>query len=448
MLERFQKVLSELTGEDPGGQRFLLAVSGGLDSVVLLRLFARSGYAFAVAHGNFALRGAESDADERFVHALAEQSGVPVFSCRFPTQDHARARRISIQMAARDLRYEWLETVRREQGFDWLVTAHHWNDSLETFFINLLRGSGLRGLVGIPPRNDRILRPLNGFTRAALEAFYQEEGLVHREDASNAETYYLRNQIRHLLVPVLRRIQPGFEKQLDRTFHALRGALQIYAHALQNLRQTCVETKDNRVLIHWPRLEEHPAAAAVCFELLAPYGFRPEQAESIWKGRNRQSGQLFFAPDFQLLIDRETFILEKRILKNSLLWVDIDQAGSYELPQGQLSLTYDAGALPPEWPDGGREALVSAEELLFPLLCRPWAPGDFLYPLGMKGKRKKVQDILTDSKIDRFAKDRALVLENGDGRIIWLIGYRLDERFKLNKDNEQPFWRITYSGIS
>ncbi|MBK7476396.1 MAG: tRNA lysidine(34) synthetase TilS [Haliscomenobacter sp.] len=448
MLERFQKALIGLTGEDPGRQRFLLAVSGGLDSVVLLRLFALSGYSFAVAHGNFALRGAESDADERFVHALAEQSGVPVFSCRFPTQDHARARRISIQMAARDLRYEWLETVRREQGFDWLVTAHHWNDSLETFFINLLRGSGLRGLAGIPARNDRILRPLNGFTRAALESFYQEQGLIHREDASNTETYYLRNQIRLLLLPVLRHIQPGFERQMDHTFHALRGALQIYAYALQNLRQTCVETKDSRVLIHWPRLEGHPAAAAVCFELLAPYGFRPEQAESIWKGRKGQPGQLFFAADFQLLIDRETFILEKRILVNSPFSVEIDQAGVYMLPEGQLSLTFAAGALPPEWPDGGREVLVNAEKLQFPLHCRPWAPGDFLYPLGMKGKRKKVQDILTDSKIDRFAKDRALVLENGDGRIIWLIGYRLDERFKLNKDNEQPFWRITHSGIS
>ena len=448
MLEGFQKALSELTGQDPGGQRFLLAVSGGLDSVVLLRLFARSGYSFAVAHGNFGLRGPESDADEVFVHALAEQSGVPFFSRRFPTRDHARARRISIQMAARELRYEWLETVRREQGFNWLVTAHHWNDSLETFFINLFRGSGLRGLVGIPARNDRILRPLNGFTRAALEAFYQEEGLVHREDASNAETYYLRNQIRRLLLPILHRMQPGFEKQMDRSFLALRGALQIYAQALQDLRQTCVEAKGDRVLIHWPRLEGHPAAAAVCFELLSPYGFRAEQAESIWKGRNRQPGQLFFAPDFQLLIDRETFILEKRILQNNPLLVDIDQAGSYELPEGQLSLTYDAGVLPPVWPEGGREALVSAEELFFPLHCRPWAPGDFLHPLGMKGKRKKVQDILTDSKIDRFAKDRALVLENGDGRIIWLIGYRLDERFKLNKDNEQPFWRITYSGIS
>ncbi|MBK6950322.1 MAG: tRNA lysidine(34) synthetase TilS [Haliscomenobacter sp.] len=336
MLERFQKALIGLTGEDPGRQRFLLAVSGGLDSVVLLRLFALSGYSFAIAHCNFALRSAESDADERFVHTLAEQSGVPVFSRRFPTRDHARTRRISIQMAARELRYEWLETVRREQGFDWLVTAHHWNDSLETFFINLLRGSGLRGLAGIPARNDRILRPLNGFTRAALESFYQEQGLIHREDASNTETYYLRNQIRLLLLPVLRHIQPGFERQMDHTFHALRGALQIYAYALQNLRQTCVETKDSRVLIHWPRLEGHPAAAAVCFELLAPYGFRPEQAESIWKGRKGQPGQLFFAADFQLLIDRETFILEKRILVNSPFSVEIDQAGVYMLPEGQL----------------------------------------------------------------------------------------------------------------
>ncbi len=448
MLEPFQKALKELTGEDPGSRRFLLAVSGGLDSVVLLRLFARSGYHFAIAHCNFTLRGAESDADELFVRTLAEQSGVPFFTCRFNTRDHARTRRISIQMAARELRYAWLETVRQEQGFDWLVTAHHWNDSLETFFINLLRGSGLRGLVGIPARNERILRPLNGFTRAALEAFYQDERLLHREDASNAETYYLRNQVRSFLLPVLRRIQPGFEKRMDRSFQALRGALQIYTQALQDLRKTCVEEKGGRVLIHWSRFEGHPAAATVCLELLAPYGFRAEQAETIWKGRKGQPGQLFYTPDFQLLTDRETFILEKRIIQDSPLMLEIDQAGEYVLPEGQLSLTYATGALPPEWPDGKREALVSAEQLLFPLQCRPWAPGDFLYPLGMNGKRKKVQDILTDSKIDRFSKDRALVLENGDGRIIWLIGYRLDERFKLDKDKERPFWRITYSGIS
>ncbi|MBK8653259.1 MAG: hypothetical protein IPN20_05060 [Haliscomenobacter sp.] len=182
------------------------------------------------------------------------------------------------------------------------------------------------------------------------------------------------------------------------------------------------------------------------FWTACPYGFRPEQAESIWKGRNRQSGQLFFAPDFQLLIDRETFILEKRILKNSLLWVDIDQAGSYELPQGRLSLTYDAGPCLRNGRTEGRKRWSAPRTLVSPPL-QALGAGRFSVSLGDERKRKS-SGYLTDNKIDRFAKDRALVLENGDGRIIWLIGYRLDERFKLNKDNEQPFWRITYSGIS
>lgn len=419
--------LTALTGAQPTGQRFLVAVSGGLDSVVLAHAFRQNLLEFGIAHCNFRLRGDDSDADETFVGQLADTFACPFFSRRFDTRAYAREAGISIQMAARELRYHWLENTRSIAGYDWIATAHHLDDTLETFFINFIRGSGLRGLSGIPAKNGQVIRPFHQVTREDLEKYYDYYQLTHREDKSNAETIYLRNKIRHHILPVLRQIEPGILKKSAQNFETMHDALLLYDHTLEKIRAAACTSSAHRVVLDWTKIEPFPAPASILFELLAPFGLNAAQCRQAWDIRNGQPGKSFYSNTHILLIDREHFILEPH--KNNPPITIAIEAGEQKIlfPEGHLHFDWHSGGRPGD----NNTAIISATTLSYPLILRKWRPGDRFCPAGMGGRHKKIQDLLTDLKLDRLRKQRIWVLENGDGNIIWVIGLRQDQRFTL-----------------
>jgi tRNA(Ile)-lysidine synthase len=417
--------LAALTGAPPDGQRFLLAVSGGLDSVVLAHLFRQNALEFGIAHCNFSLRGGDSGADEAFVGQLAGELGSPFFFRRFDTRAYARAVGASIQMAARELRYQWLEEVRCAEGYDWIATAHHLDDTLETFFINFIRGAGLRGLSGIPAKNGQVIRPFYRLCREDLEKYYRLNQLVHREDHSNAETTYLRNKIRHHIIPILRQIAPGILKKSAHNFESLHDALLLYDHTLEKIRAATCVISGQRILLDWTQIEPLPSPASILFELLAPFGLNAAQCRQAWDIRYGQPGKSFSSGTHILLIDRDRFILEP--CKNNPPQTIAIEAGEQEIlfPEGHLHFDWHTG----DTPGDKNTATISTTALSYPLILRKWRPGDRFCPAGMGGKHKKIQDLLTDLRLDRLRKQRIWVLENGDGNIIWVIGTRQDQRF-------------------
>lgn len=435
--------LRALTGNNPEKQRFLLAVSGGLDSVMLTNAFRENALQFGIAHCNFQLRGKDSDEDEIFVRKLANESAAPFFVKRFDTLNLADQTGSSIQMTARNLRYDWLEQVRAEHGYDWIVTAHHLDDALETFFINFLRGSGLRGLTGIPERNGNVIRPFLSCTREELEQEYYRKGLSHREDATNAETTYLRNKIRHQLLPILRQIEPGILNRAAQNFSALREALQIHDYTIQGIRDTILIREGQRVYIEWTKLEQLPAPQAVLLELLHPYGFNETQCRKAWEIRTGQPGKIFETREHLLVLDRKRYILEPRSEEPSAR-ISIQNAQTEaQFPGGRLEIKILS--IPPE-PTTGQPAIIylPLRMLQFPLVLRKWQPGDHFCPYGMGGKHKKVQDYLTDLRMDRLFKSQVWILTNGDGEIIWLPGLRQDERFRYSGNTADSCLEIRF----
>ncbi len=414
----------------PGNRPTLLAVSGGLDSVVMTHLFQAAEFSFGIAHCNFQLRAEESDGDELFVQALAIQLQVPFFIKRFNTSAYADLNGLSMQMAARDLRYTWFESLRVAHGFGQLATAHHGNDSTETVLLHFARGTGLAGLTGIPVRNGAVVRPLLFATRAGIETYAQENGLTWREDRSNATDDYIRNFVRHNLVPLFQSLNPNFLATTARTIRRLR-ATQDNAAFLLRQYFALPEQADQHFSIDKKRLAQLPDARQALQAVLTPYGFTDEQARQLAANAD-QIGLLLQSPaGWRVLNDRRLILVthEDNTVKPSVLRIQADDL-LLRLPAGQVLVLTPAEATSP-YPDGRSAVLVDAGKLAFPLLLRPWQPGDWFQPFGMQGQRQKLQDFFTNSKLSRLEKEQTWVLENGDGDIIWVVGHRLDERFRV-----------------
>lgn len=441
MVEGFQEALYRLTGAAPQGQRFLLAVSGGLDSVSLVHLCARLNLSFAIAHVNFQLRGEESDLDSAFVRHLAAECNVPFFYKAFDTKRECAVRGGSVQMVARALRYEWLQSLRAEEGYDWLLTAHHLEDSIETFFINLLRGAGLRGLTGIPEQRDHILRPLARFSRESIRAFQQEHAFPYREDSSNAKTDYLRNKVRHLVLPLLQTLAPDFATTAGKSLHALQGALAIYEEAIARYRAQALRDESGKVGVYWLLFEQHPAAETLAFELLRPFGLNAMQCADIWSRRATSVGSRFYSNTHVCLIDRQRFLIAERSEEEPGPEVAIPGPGAYSRDGLWLNVARGAGT---ERGTGTKKVLVPVDTLSFPLTWRLWRPGDRFCPSGMLGRHKKIQDFLTDLRLDRLEKEKVTVLEDATGKILWVVGYRSDERFKVRAESD-AYWSLELS---
>ncbi len=414
----------------PPGAKTLVATSGGVDSVILCHLFSRAGLPFAVAHCNFQLRGMEADEDEFFVKKLAEEFRVEYFSIRFDTQIFAEQNKLSIQVAARQLRYDWLEKIRQQAGCQHIATAHHLDDSIETLLYNFAKGCGLRGLHGILSRNGNVVRPLLFATKKEILEFASEEGIEYREDTSNLSDKYNRNLVRHHVVPVFEQINPAFQKVAGENIERLREAEQLYDFALQKITDEVVEKGSHEWRIDLQKLRSCPAPASVLFELLKPHGFNNDQVKNILQSAESQPGSIFDAPPARLLVDRFLLILSLGENVGGEVEISAISAEPIELPDGvRLTLSFPAEP-PPTLAAGANTAWLDGDKLRFPLKLRHWQAGDWFCPLGMGGKRQKLQDFFSNNKLSRFEKDKVWLLESG-GNIAWVMGLRLDDRYKV-----------------
>ena len=389
LLDNFQRYIrrNELAAPE---DFILLTVSGGVDSMVMLSLFVRSGYRVGVAHCNFQLRGVESEEDEELVRREAEKYGVPWYNKRFDTKGEMERTGESMEMAARRLRYAWFDELSREHGYTVVAIAHHIDDSIETFFINLLRGTGLRGLTGITTHAGKLIRPLMFASRKDILEYAVAQHIPYREDSSNRSTKYLRNKIRLGLVPRIKEISPKFTDLMRQNIGRLTDAQLFINHGIERIRAVAVTSADGLDTIHLDRIDPAFPRNFVVYELLSSaYGFKGDVIDC-------GNSVLYFE------------------------YCDIDTIENFGVPE--------------------HIAQVDVDKLRFPLTLRRWREGDWFIPFGMTG-RKKLSDFLKDAKVSVAEKGRQFVLLSGDD-IVWVVGRRIDDRYRLTRETENVL-RIT-----
>jgi tRNA(Ile)-lysidine synthase len=407
--------------------KILLAVSGGLDSMVMLHLFNECRFTVSVAHANFLLRGKESNSDENFVESFCKKSSIPFYSRRIETELYARQNHLSIQMAARETRYQWFSELAEMYHFHYIATAHHLNDSLESVLLNLVRGSGLEGWDGIEPKNGNIIHPMLFATRRQIEAYAKESKIAWREDSSNASDDYQRNFIRHRVIPLLRELNPSLETSFSDGVAKISGAVELELLGIRYWKEKFEKKKRNQILFEKKGLNQFINPENVLWSLIKGFGFNVDQCRQIVSSLHGQSGKKFLSSNFELLIDREFLIISKHSEVSDEVLID---KGQSQAALGNLALKIE------EKIQGGAKAdpnfaSLDAQKLKFPLRWRTWRAGDDFYPLGMS-HRKKVSDFLIDQKISLVDKKSVTVLESGN-EIVWLVGLRLDERYKISE---------------
>ncbi len=414
----------------------LLGVSGGLDSTVLAHLFAQSGYPFAIAHANFGLRGAESDEDERWVAALAERYQVPFHVHRFATQDYAHEHGFSTQMAARRLRYVWLEAVRSEHDYARIATAHHQDDQLETTLLNLVRGTGVAGLRGMLARRGALVRPLLFAPREELEAYAQQHQLEWREDRSNASDAYRRNQLRHHVVPLLRQLNPNMLGTYERTRERLRATEQVLLAEVDRVRKDAYREVKGEVWLDKAVLRQHPQTTLILAELIRPLGFSYPQARDVAACLSGDAvvGQRFLSERYVLFVEREQLVIKQKTEEKLITQAVQVTDARIEIPSLTLTFTVHP-ALNYPLPRQPHVAALDADRLRFPLQLRPWKAGDWFYPLGME-HRKKLSDFLIDRKVPRRRKASVYVLTSEEN-IVWVVGWRIDHRYRVTEQTQK-----------
>ena len=423
MLAAFQK---HLTAQFPflSGKRLLVACSGGLDSMTLCSLLLRSGFDVALAHGNFGLRGEESDGDQWFVETFCSERNLRFFTTKFNTMAYADDAKVSVQMAARELRYAWFAELLQRHDFDFVLTAHHADDNLETFLINLSRGTGIDGLVGIPAAHDKIMKPLLVFSRDEIESYAKEQQIQWREDSSNASDAYLRNQIRHEVVPALKKVNPGFLTSLTDTQSHLRQAQSLVTDAANLVYKQVAIEQDDKILFKIFELKRLPNYRAYLYQWLKDFGFTAW--DDVYDLVDAQSGKQVFSSEFVLLKDRETLELTRREAPETEVFLIGQSTELLEIP---LKMSFcrvkDIST------NGHRRIFVDEEKLQWPLTLRKWQPGDRFQPFGMDGT-KKVGKFFKDEKFSLTQKAQAWLLCSGDD-IVWIVGHRQDNRFKVTQ---------------
>ena len=441
LLESFQRYIAEndlATHDD----RILLTVSGGVDSMVMLSLFTRSGYRVGVAHCNFQLRGAESDEDEELVAREAARCGVPCYNRRFDTAGEMERTGESMEMAARRLRYAWFDALSREEGYTVIAIAHHIDDSIETFFINLLRGTGLRGLTGISTQVGKVIRPLMFASRKEILEYAVQNRIPFREDSSNRSTKYLRNKIRLGLIPRIREINPKFTELMRKNIGRLTDAQLFIDHGIERIRREAVTSQGDTDTIRVDRIDPAFPREFVIYELLnSAYGFKGDVIDALCHALNHDAtGRCFYARDRMATIDRGAIIVTP-IAPDDECRTTVER-GAVRSYCGNAVLYYEYCDIDDVQTFGTPEqvAQVDADKLRFPLTLRRWREGDWFIPFGMTG-RKKVSDFLIDAKVPLPEKQRQFVLLSGDD-IVWLVGRRIDDRFRLTAETENVL-RIT-----
>jgi tRNA(Ile)-lysidine synthase len=418
----------------------LLAVSGGLDSVVMAQLFSLSPYSFGIAHVNYGLRGEESEEDARFVEQLAQQLEVPFYTTRLTAAESAQEAGVSIQMAARDLRYQWFDEVSQRHNYNWVATAHHMSDQAETLLLNLSRGTGIAGLHGISTKRGNIVRPLLFATRRELAAYAQQNNISWREDSSNSSLKYRRNKIRQQVMPVLKELNPRVEWAMQETAQRMRAAEGLLQQVVATLRPQLLEEREGHFYLDLPRLLLQAEPQYLLGELLVPYGGSWQEAGNIlqtWqKPQGTTSGKWFSTPTHRLVLDRQQLIISP-LNSPEPAATTLMPADSQVLAGGNVLQTRRIAAKGYVIDPDPAVAALDFNKLHFPLQLRPPQTGDWFRPLGMKGK-KKLSDFMIDHKIPVNLKEEVQIVVSG-GDIAWVAGYRPDERFKITPQTEEIF---------
>lgn len=416
----------------PHGGRILVGVSGGVDSVVLLHALIRSGYSCVAAHCNFHLRGEAADGDAVFTERFAATMGCAFVRADFDTEGYAARHSLSIEMAARELRYRWFEEQRTVQGCEVIAVAHNADDSVETFFLNVIRGTGIRGICGMAARNGNVVRPLLGVPRREIERYARENGLEWREDATNAETVYRRNKIRHKILPVLQEINPSFLQTMQANMEHWRDAAEVFsAHASAAMRRCVRERADGVKEISIASLKAEAGYRSVFFEWMYACGFAPDVIRSALGALDGIPGKRFMSPAYILLKDRDTLLLMPREEDGDRGYPAVIEEGTERI-DSPLRMAFrivpcgDGYAVP----RCAVRAAFDADRVEFPLTLRRPQEGDWFIPFGMRG-RKKLSDFFTDRKLSRFDKERAAVLVSAHGEVMWVVGMRTDNRFAV-----------------
>ncbi|PIE88400.1 MAG: tRNA lysidine(34) synthetase TilS [Bacteroidetes bacterium] len=417
------------------GTQVLLAVSGGVDSMCMCHLFQHAEIPYGIAHCNFRLRGAESDADEAFVRAYAEALGVPCFTRAFDTKGYAATQGISIQMAARALRYEWFDTLLVPNGYDYVATAHHLDDQVETFFINLIRGSGIAGLHGIRPLTGKVLRPLLFATRSEILSYVEAHAIPYREDRSNASIKYLRNRIRHEVLPRMEAIEPNFSRKVNRTVSFLRKSEMIVNQCIEEAERVAVRKENDKIVINIRALWHYEPTDYYLYHFVRPYGFTASQVEDMMRALSNPPGGQFLSQSHLLFVGREEIVLVPR----------------REVPEAYYLLEEKSEQMASSWcwkmgreaidpsvfvfPGSESEVCLDSAKIRFPLTLRHWREGDFFFPLGMNHK-KLLSDFFVDKKMDVLQKRETWLLLSGED-IIWVVGHRIDHRYRIMESTEE-----------
>ncbi len=412
--------------------KILLAASGGLDSTVLGHLLKLHRLNFEVAHVNFGLRSRDSEMDEQFTKSLAGSWNVPFHSISFDTETYAQEKGISVQMAARDLRYEWFSKICEENGIDFIFTAHHADDNLETFLIHFLRGSGLDGLCGIPERNDNIIRPLLPFSKKSLDEFARENNWEWREDSSNAETKYQRNKIRHQIIPLLKEINPAVLNAFQNTLNHLNQSRDLVDTQINSI--IClVKTngKETEAKYDISKISALDNPKAYLYEFFKDYGFT--DWESVYDLLSAQSGKRVFSKTHYLLNNRGFLCLGKNEEKNDIQYF-INADTEVFFYEGACIRFKKFGITNTEQEETEKNPeknviFVDSDSIAYPLVLRHWKKGDYFYPLGLGGK-KKISKYFKDLKLSLTEKQDIWLLCSDD-KVVWVLGKRQDDRFKI-----------------
>ncbi|SEL87132.1 tRNA(Ile)-lysidine synthase [Aquimarina amphilecti] len=411
--------------------KLLIACSGGLDSVVLSYLCHLLDFEIGIAHCNFKLRGIESNEDEQFVLTLSNKIKAPFFVTNFETEVYAKNHKLSIQMAARELRYDWFTTIALEYQYDYVLTAHHLDDNLETFLINLSRGTGIDGLTGIPEINDQYVRPLLPFSRTQILEFAKKNNLSWREDSSNRSTKYIRNKLRHNVIPELLEVNPKFLSNFENTINNLKQTQYFVNSQVDTIRKEVFEYAESETInISIYKLQQYDDPKTCLYFLLKDYGFTAW--DDILQILTAQSGKQVFSSTHRLVKNRDYLLLCPIIEDVSdRVYTIPEEENRIMIPSGMIHLKEVSELSETDF----KTIYVDKEKLKYPLVVRKWKEGDYFYPLGMQGK-KKLSKYFKDEKLSLLAKERVWLLCS-DNDIIWIINYRADNRFKINPRTKQ-----------
>ena len=423
------------------GTPVILACSGGVDSMVLADVLLKLNHKIAIAHCNFQLRGNESDADEKFVEAFAKKNDLTFYSVKFETKLFKKSNDLSTQMAARQLRYDWLEKIRKEHGYHAIATAHHLDDQLETILLNFTKGTGIKGLTGMQPKNGFVIRPLLEISKQEITGYAQENKIDFREDSSNASDDYQRNLIRHTVIPDLQKINSSLIETTAGFISKMNDYELLSAERIESTRKKCYSEKDGIAEIKMGFIKTHPAGKTILFHLLKPFGFNSTQALKVYENFHSlktKSGKQFLSETHRLVIDRKSlFVIEKNATRQDHL---ILETIPNQVVFNQYTIAFSmVPAKEVNMKTSGRFAYIDADQLEFPLHLRSWSEGDYFYPFGMgklktptKPGKKKLSKYFKDEKFSLVDKENAAVLFSGD-KLVWLVGHRIDDRFKVTQ---------------